>query len=180
MEEAEKLEKELQRYYDVYMEKHRNLDYLEHELDKYRRNEEERMEVSCCSFVVISADKVTQVCRNCVVIVAPRFLINSNFRVARVVVACIPFTSSPLCICIVLCAGARAPAAQDARAAAQGGGGPHARRSARARRRRGGPLQRRQEGLQRARWVRVDCSPTSSCSLTRKNLSLTGGSCVIS
>lgn len=45
MEEAEKLEKELQRYYDVYMEKHRNLDYLEHELDKYRRNEEERMEV---------------------------------------------------------------------------------------------------------------------------------------
>lgn len=43
MEEAEKLEKELQRYYDVYMEKHRNLDYLEHELDKYRRNEEERM-----------------------------------------------------------------------------------------------------------------------------------------
>lgn len=46
MEEAEKLEKELQRYYDVYMEKHRNLDYLEHELDKYRRSEEERMEVS--------------------------------------------------------------------------------------------------------------------------------------
>jgi len=44
MEEAEKLEKELQRYYDVYMEKHRNLDYLEHELDKYRRNEEERMQ----------------------------------------------------------------------------------------------------------------------------------------
>lgn len=44
MEEAEKLERELQRYYDVYMEKHRNLDYLEHELDKYRRNEDERME----------------------------------------------------------------------------------------------------------------------------------------
>ncbi len=34
----------LQRYYDAYMEKHRNLDYLEHELDKYRVSEEERKE----------------------------------------------------------------------------------------------------------------------------------------
>lgn len=44
MEEAEKLEKELQRYYEIYMEKHRNVDYLEFELDKYRRSEEERKE----------------------------------------------------------------------------------------------------------------------------------------
>lgn len=42
MEETEKLEKELQRYYEIYMEKYRNLDYLEFELEKYRRNEEER------------------------------------------------------------------------------------------------------------------------------------------
>jgi clusterin-associated protein 1 len=44
MEEAEKLEKELQRYYDIYMEKHRNLDYLEQELEKYHKAEEEAME----------------------------------------------------------------------------------------------------------------------------------------
>ena len=40
----EKLEKELQKHYDIYMEKYRNLDYLEHESEKYRRHEEERME----------------------------------------------------------------------------------------------------------------------------------------
>ena len=40
----EKLEKELQRHYDIYMEKYRNLDYLEHESEKYRKHEEERME----------------------------------------------------------------------------------------------------------------------------------------
>ena len=44
MEEAEKLEKELQRYYEIYMEKLRNLDYLEQELEKYHRNEQEQME----------------------------------------------------------------------------------------------------------------------------------------
>lgn len=32
VEEAEKLELELQRHYEVYMTKYRNLDYLEHEL----------------------------------------------------------------------------------------------------------------------------------------------------
>mmetsp|Transcript_43412 Transcript_43412/g.63617 ORF Transcript_43412/g.63617 Transcript_43412/m.63617 type:complete len:448 (-) Transcript_43412:40-1383(-) len=40
MDEYEKLEQDLQRQYEVYMEKFRNLDYLEHELDKYRRAEE--------------------------------------------------------------------------------------------------------------------------------------------
>lgn len=44
MDEVEKLEKELQRHYDIYMEKYRNLDYLEHELNKYHRSEEERKE----------------------------------------------------------------------------------------------------------------------------------------
>lgn len=43
-EQVEKLEKELQKYYDIYMEKYRNLDYLEHESEKYRKREEERIE----------------------------------------------------------------------------------------------------------------------------------------
>jgi clusterin-associated protein 1 len=38
------LEKELQRHYDTYIEKYRNLDYLENELEKYHRSEEERKE----------------------------------------------------------------------------------------------------------------------------------------
>ena len=44
MDEVAKLEKELQRHYDVYIEKVRNLDYLEHELEKYHKAEEERKE----------------------------------------------------------------------------------------------------------------------------------------
>ena len=44
MDEVEKLEKELQRHYDVYIEKFRNLDYLEHELAKYHKIEEEKKE----------------------------------------------------------------------------------------------------------------------------------------
>lgn len=44
MDEVEKLEKELTRHYDVYIEKVRNLDYLEHELEKYHKAEEERKE----------------------------------------------------------------------------------------------------------------------------------------
>lgn len=44
MDEVEKLEKELQRHYDIYIEKFRNLDYLEHELGKYHKLEEEKRE----------------------------------------------------------------------------------------------------------------------------------------
>ena len=44
MDEVEKLEKELQRHYDIYIEKFRNLDYLEHELNKYHKIEEEKKE----------------------------------------------------------------------------------------------------------------------------------------
>mmetsp|Transcript_23700 Transcript_23700/g.40332 ORF Transcript_23700/g.40332 Transcript_23700/m.40332 type:complete len:456 (-) Transcript_23700:182-1549(-) len=44
MDEQEKLERELQRHYDVYMEKYRNLDYLENELEAFHKNEEERKE----------------------------------------------------------------------------------------------------------------------------------------
>ena len=42
MDEVEKLEKELQYHYDIYVEKFRNLDYVEHELEKYHTAEEER------------------------------------------------------------------------------------------------------------------------------------------
>ena len=42
MDEVDKLEKELQRYYEIYIDKYRNLDYLERELEKYNRHEEEK------------------------------------------------------------------------------------------------------------------------------------------
>jgi len=42
VDEVEKLEKELQYHYDIYIEKYRNLDYIQHELDKYHKAEEER------------------------------------------------------------------------------------------------------------------------------------------
>lgn len=42
MEEVENLEKELRYQYDIYVEKYKNLDYLEHELGRYHKLEEER------------------------------------------------------------------------------------------------------------------------------------------
>jgi clusterin-associated protein 1 len=44
MDETDKLEKELQRHYDIYVEKCRNLDYLESELEKFHKSEDERKE----------------------------------------------------------------------------------------------------------------------------------------
>lgn len=44
MDEYEKLEMELERYYEQYVGRFRNLDYLEHELDLLNREETERME----------------------------------------------------------------------------------------------------------------------------------------
>lgn len=44
MDEYERLEAELERLYQVYVEKYRNLDYLEHQLDEYNRLEEEKLE----------------------------------------------------------------------------------------------------------------------------------------
>ena len=44
LEEQDKLERELQRQYDIYMDKYRALDYLEHELEAYHKAEEERKE----------------------------------------------------------------------------------------------------------------------------------------
>jgi clusterin-associated protein 1 len=37
-------EKELQKLYSVYLERFRNLDYLEHELEQYNRAEQEKMD----------------------------------------------------------------------------------------------------------------------------------------
>lgn len=45
MDEYEKLEVELQKQYDVYMEKHRNLSYLEHQLEEYSKVEQNKLEV---------------------------------------------------------------------------------------------------------------------------------------
>merc|ERR1712187_455394 len=44
MDEYEKLEQELERYYEQYVGRFRNLDYLEHEIDVLNREEQERME----------------------------------------------------------------------------------------------------------------------------------------
>ena len=45
MDEYEKLEVELQKQYEGYMERHRNLSYLEHQLEEYSRVEQDRVEV---------------------------------------------------------------------------------------------------------------------------------------
>lgn len=42
MDEYEKLERDLQKQYEVYLERFRNLDYLEHELDSLNKAEEEK------------------------------------------------------------------------------------------------------------------------------------------
>jgi clusterin-associated protein 1 len=44
MDEYEKLERELERLYDQYLERFRNLDYLEHELDLLNKAEQTKME----------------------------------------------------------------------------------------------------------------------------------------
>lgn len=40
MEEYERLEQELEGMYQIYIEKYRNIDYLEQELEKYNKTEE--------------------------------------------------------------------------------------------------------------------------------------------
>lgn len=46
MDEYERLESELSRQYQGYVEKQCNLSYLEHQLDEYHKAERDRMEVS--------------------------------------------------------------------------------------------------------------------------------------
>merc|ERR1719198_978804 len=44
MDEYEQLEQQFERYYEQYVGRFRNLDYLEHDLDRLNREEKERME----------------------------------------------------------------------------------------------------------------------------------------
>ena len=46
MDEYERLEEELSRQYQGYVEKQCNVSYLEHQLDEYHKAERDRMEVS--------------------------------------------------------------------------------------------------------------------------------------
>ena len=46
MDEYERMEQELERLYSKYLEKFRNLDYLEHQLDLYSQAEEEKFQES--------------------------------------------------------------------------------------------------------------------------------------
>lgn len=45
MDEYEKLEEDLQKLYEVYMEKFRNLTYLEAQQEEYNRTEQDKFEV---------------------------------------------------------------------------------------------------------------------------------------
>ena len=44
MDEYLRLEKELERLYVIYLEKFRNLDYLEHQMDRYNQEDQARFE----------------------------------------------------------------------------------------------------------------------------------------
>ena len=46
MDEYEKLEEDLQKLYDEYMEKFRNQSYLEQQLEDYNRTEQDKAEVN--------------------------------------------------------------------------------------------------------------------------------------
>lgn len=46
MDEYLRLEKELERLYAIYLEKFRNLDYLEHQMDRYNQEDQARFEDS--------------------------------------------------------------------------------------------------------------------------------------
>lgn len=51
MDEYEKIEEELQKQYEIYLEKFRNLAYLEQQLEDHHRMEQERFEVSAESLL---------------------------------------------------------------------------------------------------------------------------------
>lgn len=50
MEEYEKIEEELQKQYEIYVQKFRNLCFLEQQLEDYHRVEQERFEVAAQFF----------------------------------------------------------------------------------------------------------------------------------
>lgn len=57
MDEYEKIEEDLQKQYDIFVEKFRNLCFLESQLDEYHRMEQERFEVCVCVHVYGTWDK---------------------------------------------------------------------------------------------------------------------------
>ena len=50
MDEYEKLEEDLQKLYDEYMDKFRNQVYLEQQLEEYNRHEQDKFEVSSSEY----------------------------------------------------------------------------------------------------------------------------------
>ena len=57
MDEYEKIEEDLQKHYDIYVEKFKNLTFLESQLEEYHRLELERFEVCLQSFPVTITQK---------------------------------------------------------------------------------------------------------------------------
>ena len=55
MDEYEKIEEELQKQYETYVEKFRNLSFLESQLEDYHRLEQERFEVCTCVCACVRA-----------------------------------------------------------------------------------------------------------------------------
>lgn len=53
MDEYERLEEDLQKLYDLYMIKFRNLTYLEQQVDEYNRSEQDKFDVSLDDLVSI-------------------------------------------------------------------------------------------------------------------------------
>lgn len=57
MDEYEKIEEDLQKQYDIYVEKFKNLCFLESQLDEYHRMEQERFQVCVYPVESISFEK---------------------------------------------------------------------------------------------------------------------------
>lgn len=55
MDEYEKLEQELEKFYQIYIDKFRNLDYLENQIDVYNQKEQEKREKSEAALKKIQA-----------------------------------------------------------------------------------------------------------------------------
>jgi clusterin-associated protein 1 len=52
MDEYEKVEVELVKFYELYMERFRNLTFLEQQLDEYNRGEQDKFDVILKSLIV--------------------------------------------------------------------------------------------------------------------------------
>lgn len=69
MDEYEKVEEELQKQYEIYLEKFWNLAYLEQQLEDHHRMEQERFEVSAWAAHLCQGDRraacVLSICVGC-------------------------------------------------------------------------------------------------------------------